>query len=102
MIPKKYTKFIKKTEEPIAFLLARYMTLDLGVIRSLGKKNIPTFVVSPKAKPTCSRSKYYKGTICPDPKKDEQKYVDFLLNLGEKLKNKGVLFPVGDIELSVI
>lgn len=102
MIPRKYSNFIYNTEEPIAFVLARYMTLDLGVIRSLKKKNIPTFVLSIKKNPTCSYSKYYKGMICPNPKDDEKKYVDFLLDLGEKLKNKGVLFPVGDIELSVI
>jgi hypothetical protein len=39
-------ELIKKTEEPIAFVLGRYFTSDLGVIRSLKKKNIPTIVLN--------------------------------------------------------
>jgi len=94
--------FLKQTTDPIAFVLGRYMTLDLGIIRSLGKKKIPLFVLSPMSKPVCSFSKYYHGALCPHPKHDEKKYIDFLLRFGEKLNTKGVLLPVGDIEVSVI
>ena len=94
--------FLKQTTDPIAFVLGRYMTLDLGIIRSLGKKKIPLFVLSPMSKPVCSFSKYYHGTLCPHPKYDEKKYIDFLLEFGEKLNTKGVLLPVGDMEVSVI
>jgi len=97
-----YINFLKNTDAPIALVLARYKTLDLGVIRSLGRKKIPTFVLSPYLKPICSFSKYYKGSICPNSKDDEKKYVDFLLNFGEKLNTKGVLIPVGDIEVLII
>ena len=93
---------IKKTKEPIAFILSRYITTDLGVIRSLKKKNIPTIVLNPNNKSLPCFSRYYRGITCPYAKNDEEKYVDFLINLGEKLNNKGVLLPVGDIELSVI
>ncbi len=99
---KNYIDFFKKTDEPIALILGRYITLDLGVVRSLGKKNVPTFVLNPYVKPGCSFSKYYKGITCPHPKHDEKKYVDFLLKFGEKLDHKGVIIPIGDIEVSVI
>jgi D-aspartate ligase len=95
-------ELIKKTEEPITFVLARYFTSDLGVIRSLKKKNIPTIVLNPNNKSLTCFSRYYRGITCPRAKNDEEKYVDFLINLGEKLNNKGVLLPVGDIELAVI
>jgi len=98
----KFNDFLTKTKEPIAIILGRYILLDIGVLRSLNKKNIPTFVLNPNMKPGCSYSKYYKGTICPNPKYDEKKYVDFLIKLGERLNTKGVLLPIGDIEVSVI
>lgn len=95
-------EFIKKTEEPIAFILARYFTSDLGVLRSLNKKNIPTIVLNPNNKSITCFSRYYKGIICPRVKNDGEQYINFLLNLGEKLNTKGVLLSVGDSELAVI
>jgi len=95
-------ELIKKTEEPIAFVLARYFTTDLGVIRSLKKKNIPTIVLNPNNKSLTRFSRYYNGITCPNAKNNEEKYVDFLISIGEKLNNKGVLLPVADIELAVI
>lgn len=97
-----YSDFLKNTDEPIALVLGRYMTLALGVLRSLAKKNIPLFVLDPMSKPISSFSKYYKGTLCPHPKHDEKKYIEFLLEFGEKLNTKAVIIPVGDIEVSVI
>ena len=97
-----YSDFLKNTDEPIALVLGRYMTLALGVLRSLAKKNIPLFVLDPMSKPISSFSKYYKGTLCPHPKHDEKKYIEFLLEFGEKLNTKAVTIPVGDIEVSVI
>jgi len=72
------------------------------VIRSLKKKNIPTIVLNPNNKSITHYSRYYTGIICPCAKNNEGQYVDFLVNLGEKLNSKGVLLPVGDIEVSVI
>ena len=79
-------ELIKKIEEPIAFVLGRYITSDLGVIRSLKKKNIPAIVLNPNNKSLPYFSRYYRGINCPHAKNDEGKYVDFLINLGEKLK----------------
>jgi len=93
---------IQKTKEPIAFVLGRYFTTDLGVIRSLQKKNIPSIVLQSNNKSLTHYSRYYNGIRCPNAKNEEEKYVDFLLNLGKKLNSKGVLFPVGDIEVAVI
>ena len=44
-------------------------------------------------------SRYCTGIICPHPKNNRDGYIDFLLNLGKKLNHKGVLFPIGDVEL---
>jgi predicted ATP-grasp superfamily ATP-dependent carboligase len=98
----KYKDFLEKTKESLAIVLGRYILLDIGVIRSLNKKNIPSFILNPIVKPGCSYSKYYKGTICPNPKDNEKEYIDFLIGFGENLNKKAVLFPLGDIETSVI
>jgi len=98
----KFNDFLTKTKESIAIILGRYILLDIGVLRSLKNKKIPTYILNPNMKPGCSYSKYYKGTICPNPKNDEKKYIDFLIEFGEKLHTKGVLLPIGDIEVSVI
>ena len=102
MVSNIYTDFIKKTNEPIAFVLGRYITSDLGTVRNLGRKNILTIVLNPYVKPISSFSKYYKGITCPNPKTNEGEYVNFLLNLGGKLHRKGVLLPNGDAEVLVI
>ena len=98
---KNYIDFIKKTDEPIALVLGRYITSDLGAVRNLDRKNIPTIVLSPYVKQISSFSRYYKGITCPHPKYDEKKYVDFLLDIGKNLNNKGVLLPNGDAEVLI-
>ena len=97
-----YADFIEQTDKPIALVLGRYITSDLGTVRNLGRKNIPSIVLNPYIKPISSFSKYYKGITCPHPKLNEKKYVDLLLNLGKKLTNKGVLLPNGDAEVLAI
>lgn len=92
MVSNIYADFIKKTNEPIAFILGRYITSDLGTVRNLDRKNIPTIVLNPYVKPISSFSKYYKGITCPNPKTNEGEYVDFLLNLGENCTEKECYF----------
>ena len=99
---KKIEKNIKKVNEPIAFLLGIYLTTGLGVVRSLGRKGVPVFWLDNDSKQIGFRSKYCTGILCPDPKNNEKEYIDFLLNIGEKLRKKGVLFPTGDIETVTI
>ena len=99
---KKVEKNIKKVDEPIAFLLGIYLTTGMGVLRSLGRRGIPVFWLDYNPEQIGFHSKYCTGILCPDPKNNEKEYIDFLLNIGEKLSKKGVLFPIGDIETITI
>jgi predicted ATP-grasp superfamily ATP-dependent carboligase len=102
MMLKNYVEAIKKIDEPIAFILGRYITSDLGTLRSLSSKNIPTVVLNPYKKQISSFSKYYRGITCPNPKQNEDPYVNFLIDIGKNLNAKGVLIPNGDAEVHTI
>jgi len=95
--------FFENTERPIAFVFGNDAINILGAVRSFGKENIPTVVLSSKrSKQLFSFSKYCITIVCPDPKNNEKRYVSFLLNLAENLRFKGVLFPTSDIDLHVL
>ena len=97
-----YEKVLKKINEPIAFVLGSYLTTGLGVVRSLARQNIPVVWLDSNTRQLGFFSKYCYGILCHNLKKDEEKYIDFLLNIGEKLNHKGILFSTGDIETLAI
>jgi len=102
MINKKYLDVIKNSNQPIAFVLGSYLTSGLGVVRSLGREGIKTIVVASDKNQISFFSKYANGVLCPNPKDKEEEYINFLINLGEKLKHKGVLLPISDTEAIAI
>jgi len=91
-------KYITRFNEPIAFVLGIYPTSNLGAVRNLGRHGVPTVVLDVKKNQAAFFSKYTKGIVCPHPKCDEEAYIDFFMNLGAKLPEKGVLIPTGDTE----
>jgi D-aspartate ligase len=93
---------IKTIDEPIAFILGKYATTGLGVSRCFGRQGIPVLWLDSNPKQVGFLSKYCTGIVCPHPKHNEKDYVDFLVTIGEKLLHKGVLFPIGDIEVIAI
>ena len=94
--------FIENTEEPIAFVLGKYITSGLGAVRCFGRAKVPILWLDSSSKHVGFHSKYCKGMICPNPINNTNKYIDCLLNIGSKLRKKGVLFPVRDIEVKNI
>ena len=95
-------KLIKKTDRPIAFVLGKYLTGGLGVVRCLGRQGIPVIWLDSGKNQIGFLSKYCIGLRCPNPKLNEEEYIDFLICIGKKLRIKGVLFPIGDIEVFTI
>lgn len=89
-------------KKPIAFVLGGSAVGGLGAIRGLAKMGIPTAALDSDRKQVFIYSKYCKKFICPDAKNNEKDYIDFLLDLGENLNEKGVLIPTGDIEALAI
>jgi D-aspartate ligase len=92
-------KYVTQSTEPIAFILGIYPTSNLGAVRNLGRCGVPTVVLDVKKNQAAFYSKYAKGFICPHPKYEEKSYIDFIMSLGVKLHEKGVLIPTGDTEL---
>jgi len=90
---------IKQSDKPIAFVLGKYITTGLGVIRCLGRCGVPVIWLDSAQKQFGFSSKYCVGINCPNPRYNEKEYVDFLSRIGERLNHKGVLFPIGDIEV---
>ena len=102
ILSKKIQDIITKTRRPIAFILGKYIVTGLGVSRCLGIKNIPVFWLDSNPEQVGFLSRYCQGIFCPDINKNENEYVDYLIAIGKILNNKGVLYPIGDIEASVI
>ncbi len=102
MIPKRCINAIEHTTNPIAFILGSYLTSGLGVVRNLGKRGITTVVLASNKNQLSFFSKYATGIICPHPKNNERRYIDFLLEIGERLNKKGVLLPISDTDTIAI
>jgi predicted ATP-grasp superfamily ATP-dependent carboligase len=96
----KYSSY--QADIPIAFILGKYTTTGIGIVRCLKQKKIPIIWIDSNSKHVGFYSRYCKGLICPDPKNNADEYINFLLQIGEKLNHKGVLFPIRDIEVITI
>jgi predicted ATP-grasp superfamily ATP-dependent carboligase len=69
----------------------------VGIIRGLAREKIPVIFLSATGQEIAARSKYARSIKCPDPKKNEKHFVNFIVNLGKSLKKEGVLFPINDL-----
>jgi len=93
---------LRNAKKPIAFVLGGSAVGGLGAIRGLAKMGIPAVALDSDRKQVFIYSKYCKKFICPDAKNNEKDYIDFLLDIGENLNEKGVLIPTGDVETLAI
>jgi len=92
----KILKEISDTKEPIAIVLGCHVT-GLAVTRNLGRKRIPVICLDPDPLQVGFFSKYCKGIRCPDPYTQKKKFIDFVIELGEELNQKGVLISTDDM-----
>ena len=81
------------TDHP-AIVLGMFET-GLAVGRSLGRNNINVFGLDFK-KDIGFYSKYIKTNICPHPLRDEENFLNFLIEFGKKFSHKAVLFITSD------
>jgi D-aspartate ligase len=82
---------------PVAVILGKYATSNLGVVHSLAPYHIPTIVIDSRRQSTFF-SRYTLGLRSPDPAQSSDEYIAFVIELGRRLPSKGVLFPTGDTE----
>ncbi len=88
--------------QPPAIILNQYLTTGLAVIRDLTRHHIPTYLLQSTNQKITFSSTYAHGITCPNPATHPTQYIDFLIQLGQKLPTKGVLLPTSDIDLHVI
>ncbi len=69
---------------------------SLGVARSLGRRGIPVYGVDADPLAYGMASRYVKPCLLPAANDSEENRVQFLMDLGRKLGEKTVLFPVSD------
>lgn len=97
----KYERFIKNTNEPIALVFGLDIN-GLGVVRSLGRRGIPVIAIDPNRQKMGRFSRYCKAVICPDPKQQEEDYVNLLLALGKMMNSKGVIIQSEEADILTI
>jgi D-aspartate ligase len=68
----------------------------LGAVRSLGRNGIPVIGLDYKAGGPGFYSKYAETVLCPSPYLYPEEMCKLLMNLGNRLGQKGVLFPTSD------
>jgi len=73
----------------------------LAAIRSLGRAGIPVLAVDHRKSALGFRSRYAEAVLSPDPQ-DEEAFVSFLADLGERLEAPAPIFPTHDEPLNAI
>jgi D-aspartate ligase len=73
----------------------------LAAIRSLGRAGIPVVALDHRRSALGFRSRYADGVLSPDPR-DEEAFVSFLAELGERLERPAPVFPTHDEPLNAI
>jgi len=74
-----------------------YMSYSgLGIVRSLGRRGIPVYALDPDPKQIGMDSRFCKSKVCPSIESDEEKHIEFLIQLSKASGQKPVLFPTGD------
>lgn len=74
----------------------------LGAIRSLGRAGVPVIALDHRASALGFRSRYCLGLRSPHPGEQEERFVDFLAELGEVLGRPTPIFPTHDEGLRAI
>lgn len=81
---------------PAALIFNSHIT-GLAVARSLGRRGIPVLALDRDAAGYALASKYVTASaLCPNVLEDEPGFIDFLISIGQALKQPGVLFPCND------
>ncbi len=73
-----------------------------GVVVNLGRKGVRVYSVDSNPKNITFFSRYATRKLCPDYTISEEKFIQFLIDLGMNLTPKPVLFITSDLHLTVI
>ena len=74
----------------------------LAAIRSLGRAGVPVVAVDHRRSALGFRSRYATPRLSPDPVRNEESYVRFLIALADSLDRPAPIFPTHDEHLNAI
>ena len=94
-------KVRRSNGRPLAVLVNNGDANSYGVVANLGSAGISVISVSSDPGNLTFQSRYAQGVICPDFASAEAAFVEFLLELGQRISPKPVLFANGD-EVSLV
>lgn len=78
-------------------------TNSLGVVRNLGRQGIPVILLDFDHRSMVRSSRYVsKKLACPSPKESEDRFIEFLLQLGRQADQKSVIIPTNDAEVMAL
>jgi D-aspartate ligase len=93
----KYGDFERRAARTVpAIVLQTSYANALGIIRALGRAEVPVLALDPNPRALGFRSRYAAGLVCPDPGKEPEAFLAFLERLGTRLPQRAVLFPTHD------
>jgi len=85
---------MRYSKDHMAFIFGMFET-GLGVARSLGRKGIEVYGYDFK-KDIGSYSKYVTFSLCPNPIKEEGKFIDYIIEVSKSFHHKPVVFITSD------
>jgi D-aspartate ligase len=68
----------------------------LGVLHNLTARHVPVIAIDHRPHEPGFRSRYGRKAVCPDPEREPDRLVDFLMTLGQSLPWRPVLLPTND------
>jgi len=92
------SQFLNKKDKVGAIILGGHIQ-SLGILRILGRENIPGIVIENTGKNLARKSKFCKGFW----RISDEKLLDFLIHLGKKSRYKNwVVFPSNDFHVRLL
>jgi predicted ATP-grasp superfamily ATP-dependent carboligase len=68
----------------------------LGIARSLGEHGVPVIGLTAQHRVYGNFTRYAKTVLCPDSRNQPEQLLAYLLEMGKKMGNRGVIFPTRD------
>ena len=86
---------------PPAVVAGVFNPTGVGVVRNLGRVDVPVLALDTDPRSAGLRSRYAAPGLCPDPHYDERGFIDTLVDIGRRLPQKAVIFPCQDDYVAV-
>ena len=103
MIVRLDSEILRVIDGPAAVVIGVSWANGLGLLRSLGQSGVAVLALDPNPDAIGLCSRYaIAALVCPDAGEQESDFLDFMDQLGERLRHPGVLFLTRDQDVSTV